>query len=91
MRDRAAVEKQIALADDIAFIDRQPAALRQQIFDRFAIALDRHDADAALGLVVIGELDTPFGLGDDGKILRLAGLEQLGNARQTTGDVTRLR
>jgi hypothetical protein len=50
----------------------------------------RHDADAALVLVVAAELHTPRNLGDDGVILGTAGLEQLRHARQTTGDVAGL-
>jgi len=48
-----------------------------------------HD-DAALGLVVLAELHAAFDLGDDRVILRLAGFEQLGHARQTAGDVAGL-
>ena len=37
------------------------------------------------------ELDDAVDLGDDRRVLRLARLEQLGHARQTAGDVARLR
>ncbi len=46
--------------------------------------------DLALGLIVLLEADLARDLGDDRRILGLAGLEQLGNARQTAGDVAGL-
>ena len=49
------------------------------------------DDDAALGLVVLAELDAAVDLADDREILRPARLEQLGDARQTAGDVAGLR
>ena len=48
-----------------------------------------HD-DAALRLVVLAELHPTVGLGDDRMVLRPARLEQLGDARQTAGDVAGL-
>ena len=44
-----------------------------------------------LPLVSLPKRDLAVDLGDDGVILRLAGLEELGDAGQTAGDVLRLR
>ena len=52
---------------------------------------ERRDDDLALALGVLAERNLAVDLGDDGVVLRLAGLEELGNARQTAGDVLRLR
>jgi hypothetical protein len=49
--------------------------------------LPRLDDDPALVLVVATEADRAVDLGDDGVILRTAGLEQFRHPRQTTGDV----
>src|SRR5690606_32891586 len=56
-----------------------------QVLDR--IPLFRDDRDLALGLVVADELDAAVDLGDRGHVLRHPRLEQLGNTRQTAGDV----
>ena len=44
-----------------------------------------------LPLVSLPKRHLAVDLGDDGVVLRLAGLEELGDARQTAGDVLRLR
>ena len=54
-----------------------------------ALLLGAHD-DAALRLVVLAELDPAVAFGDNGVVLGLARLEQFGDARQATGDVTGL-
>ena len=48
------------------------------------------DDQALLALGVLAEADDARTLGQDRRILRLAGLEQVGHARQTTGDVAGL-
>ena len=55
---------------------------------RLVIRLDR---DALLVLVVLAELDGARDLREDRVILRTPGLEQFRNARQTAGNVARLR
>jgi hypothetical protein len=47
--------------------------------------------DLALALRVLAEGHRAVDLGDDGVVLGLAGLEELGHARQTARDVLRLR
>ena len=49
------------------------------------------DDQATLALGFLTEADRAGVLGHDRRILRLASLEQVGNTRQTTGNVTRLR
>ena len=44
-----------------------------------------------LPLVSLPKLTVPVCFGQDGRLFRLARLEQVGNARQTTGDVAGLR
>ena len=56
-----------------------------------AVVAERRDDDLALALGVLAEGNLAVDLGDDGVVLRLAGLEELGDARQTAGDVLRLR
>src|SRR5688500_6830655 len=50
----------------------------------------RHYSDLALAALDVAEPDLTIDLGDRGRILRTARLEQLGDTRQTTGDVARL-
>ena len=61
-------------------------ALRDQELDRLATILGG-DLDPALVLVVSAEFDAAVHLGDDRAVLRTAGFEELGHARQTAGDV----
>ena len=79
----------LALADDVAVVDGDVLALRDQELDRLA-AVFRGDLDAALVLVVAAELDPAVHLGDDRAVLRTAGFEELGHPRQTAGDVAGL-
>ena len=51
----------------------------------------RRDDHLALALGVLAERDHAVDLGDDRVLLRLARFEQLGDARQTAGDVLGLR
>src|SRR5688500_7443444 len=50
----------------------------------------RHHSDLALAALDLAEPDLTIDLGDRGRIRRTARLEQLGNTRQTTGDVASL-
>jgi hypothetical protein len=47
------------------------------------------DDDRPLAAALLAELDLAVDLADDGRVLRLAGLEDLGDSRQTAGDVLR--
>jgi hypothetical protein len=49
------------------------------------------DDDPPLALGVLAERDGAVDLGDDGDLLRLARLEELGHPRETAGDVLGLR
>src|SRR6202012_850907 len=78
------------LFDDIAILQMDVLALRNEILASLLGLVDRLDRDTALVLVVAAEPDRAGDFGDDRRILRLAGLEQFRHPRQTTGDVTRL-
>ena len=54
------------------------------------VLVGRLDGDAPLVLVVAAEAHRAGDFGDDRRLLGPPRLEQLGNARQTAGDVTRL-
>ncbi len=84
-----AADQIVAALDVIAFLDVDHLRLRHQILDDLAAVLG-HDPDLALGLVVLAEHDAARDLGDDRVLLGLARLEQLGDARQTAGDVAGL-
>ena len=89
MRVRRTVHQRLAGADAVAFADRQVLALRDQVLARIAdLGNDEH---LALALGVLAEVHDAVDLADDCVILRLACFEQLGDARQTAGDVLRLR
>src|SRR3546814_6804796 len=55
------------------------------------IAFFRNDRDLALRLVILDEFNAAADLRDNAVVLRNARFEQLGNTRQTAGDVARLR
>ena len=90
VRRRIAVDDVIALLHDVAVLQMDVLALGDQIFDRLRAFLVRDDGEALLVLVVAAELHRAGDLRDDRVILRTARLEQLGDARQTAGDVARL-
>lgn len=88
------VRRQIAFSDGFAlfnvltFEDRDMTPLRNE--DLMLIILTiRHD-DATLALGFLTKADGTGRFREDCRILRLARLEEVGNTRQTTGDVTRL-
>ena len=87
---RVAVDDQVARLDHVAFLHDDVPALGDQVLDRLEILVRRQDAQAALVLVVLAELDPALELGDDRRVLGPARLEQLGDARQTAGDVAGL-
>ena len=90
VRRRVAFDDVVALLDDVAILQMDVLALRDQVFPRLLILARRLDGDAALVLVVAAEADRAGDFGDDRGVLRPARLEQLGNPRQTAGDVARL-
>ena len=82
-----AIHQRIAGFHVIAFLNADVLAPGDQIFLGLALAACRDHDDAALGLVVLTELDAAVGFGDDGMVLRLAGFEQLRHPWQAAGDV----
>ena len=80
----------VAALDVIAFLRVDRLRLRHQILDRLR-PIVRTDDDLALGLVILAELDAARDLRDDRVFLGLARFEQLGDARQTAGDVAGTR
>ena len=89
VRRGVAVEQELALLDAVALLHGKMPALGDQILDRL-LAIVRRDGDAPLVLVVAAKLHRARDLGDDGVILGPPRLEQLGNPRQTAGDVAGL-
>jgi len=90
VRNHRAVEELVALADVVALVDGNVLALRNEIFLRLALAIGRLDDDAALGFVILAEFDLTVDFRDDREVFRTARFKQLGNTRQTTGDVAGL-
>src|SRR4029079_2465610 len=90
VRCRVTVEQELALLDAVALLHGEMPSLGYELLDRLAAVLVRHDGDAPLVLVVAAKLPRARDLGDDGVILGTPRLEQLGNPRQTAGDVARL-
>ena len=90
VRRRIAVDDVIALLDNVAILQMDVLALRDQIFDRIGALFARNDAEALLVLVIAAELHRAGDLRDDRVILGTARLEQFRDARQTAGDVARL-
>src|SRR6185369_13153524 len=90
VRRRIAFDDEIALFDDVAVLQMDVLALRDQVLARLLGLVHRLDRDAALVLVVAAETDRARDFRDDRRVLWLAGLEQFGHPRQTAGDVTGL-
>ena len=95
VRVRRTVLQRIAGAHVVARLHLDVLALRDQVLarligERRAVDGVRRDEDLALALGVLAERNHAVDLADDGVILRLARLEQLGNAGQTAGDVLHL-
>ncbi len=90
VRNRIAVEQRVTALHIVALVDDQVLALRDQIFLRLATVVGC-DEDATLRAVILSEFDAAVDLGNDREVFRTTRLEQLGNTRQTAGDVTRFR
>src|SRR5580700_5539771 len=90
MRRRISIDDIIALFDDVAVLKMDMFAFWDQIFNWLGALFIRNDRNARLVLVVAPELHSAGGLGDNCVILRPARLEELGDSRQTAGDVARL-
>src|SRR5215470_9822554 len=79
------IHERLAGAHAVALVHADVLAARDQVFLRLRVVGADHDLAHALHEAA--HLDAAIDLGDDGLLLGLAGLEQLGHARQTTGDV----
>ena len=89
MRIDRALGEPIARAHDAALLDVEVLALRNQVLAHRAVfAADQDLPHAAYDAA---ELDDPVDLGHRRRVLGAPGLEQLGHARQTAGDVAGLR
>src|SRR6185503_19200628 len=75
----------LAGAHPIALADAEVLALRDQVL--LGLADFRRDHHLALALGVLAERHDAVDLGDDRVLLRLARLEQLGDARKAARDV----
>jgi len=84
------VHQRLARADAVGLLDVHVHAARQRLLSRLAAVL-RDDDDLPLPLDDPAVLDEAVDLGDDGRLARLARLEELDHARQTTRNVLRLR
>src|SRR5439155_15582701 len=85
------VHQRVALLDVVAGVDADRLAARHQVLalqaGRLAVLVHRLDDDGPLALLRLAELDAAGDLGHDGRVARAARLEDLGDARQTAGDV----
>src|SRR6202048_4040768 len=90
VRRRIAFDDEVALFDDIAVLQMDVLALRDQVLASLLGLVHGFDRDAALVLVVAAEPDGTCDFRDDRRVLRLASLEQFRNPRQTAGDVAGL-
>src|SRR3954447_3448021 len=89
MRGRRALDDVVALLDDVAILQMDVLALRDEVLDGLYALLVRLDRDPALVLVVLAEPHRAGDFRDGGGLLRTPCLEQLRHPRQTAGDVAR--
>src|SRR5438552_3260026 len=90
VRRRIALDDEVAFFDDVAVLQMDVLALRDQVLAGLLVLVHRLDRDAALVLVVAAEADGARDFRDNRRVLRLASLEQFRNPRQTAGDVAGL-
>src|SRR5262252_297404 len=87
VRVERAVHQRLAGAHAVALLDVDVRAARDRILALFAGLAD--DADLLRAFSDVAELDRPVNLTHDGRLARLARLEQLDHAGQTADDVLR--
>ena len=87
MRRRVAVDEIFALFNNVAFLHRQMLGFGNQIFYRLHIGLFRMNDDPTLVFIVAAKLHTPSNFGNNRVVFGATGFEQLGNARQTAGNI----
>ena len=90
VRHQRPVDQGLAGPDEVAGVDAQVLAVRDEVL-AFDAALAADDDRPLAAALLAQQLDRAVDLGDDGRVLRLAGLEDFGHARQTAGDVLRAR
>src|SRR5262245_12769114 len=90
VRRRIALDDGVALLDQVAVLQVDVLALRDQVLLGLFALVGRLDDDATLVLVVAPEANGARGFGDDRRLLRPARLEQFRHPRQAAGDVARL-
>src|SRR5215467_13701348 len=90
VRRRIALDDGVALLDQIAVLQVDVLALRDQVLLGLCALIGRLDDDATLVLVVAPEADGARGFGDNRRLLGPARLEQLRHPRQAAGDVAGL-
>lgn len=88
MRSRRAFNQQIAFLDNVSVLNNQMASLRNQIFNRLAFL--RHNGNPLFGLIVLAEFDHTVNVGNNRLIFWTTSFKQLGNTRQTAGNILRL-
>src|SRR5579883_273250 len=91
VRRRIAFDNEVALLDHVAVLQVDVLALGDEVLPWLLILIGRLDGDAPLVLVVAAEANRAGDFRDDRGFLRPACLEQLGDTRQTAGNVARLR
>ena len=90
VRIRRTADEVVAPLHVIAFLHLDHARLGHQLLMRRRTVV-RDDRDLTLRLIVLQELHPARDAGDDRLVLGRASLEQLGDARQTAGDVAGTR
>src|SRR5262249_38150466 len=86
VRHQRAFHEGVARADAVAVVDAEVLAVRHEVFAlNAALVLD--DNRPLTAALLVEELDAAVDLGDDRRLLRPPGFEELGDARETTGDV----
>ncbi len=88
LRLGGAVDDQFALVHHLAFVHQHVLFLRDQELVGVTVQVGDDQADLAFGFLAEG--DGAGGFGQHAGVLGRAGLEQLGHARQTAGDVAGL-
>ena len=85
-RGDSAVGQRCAGTHEVVFLNKNLLRQRHEIF--LGLSELGHHSDFAVTTLNLAEFDLTVNFRHDGGIRRVAGLEQLGNTGQTTGDVT---
>ncbi len=85
VRVAGAVHQRLTGLDVVTLMDADVLAFRDEIFLRLAHFGGDDDLALSFGILAVG--DGTVDLGDDGKLLRLARLEELGDPGQTAGNI----